>query len=449
MSKCYYLSGRYTKSAELCNEILDSMEAQVCRGKALYHSYRSLQRQLRLNSTSMDRKQYFSKHKVCYDMAREVVKIFGHIRDIGCASEYADLEKMLDFAMIDYFLETNKLKDINRCFLCLKNVSKCSELEGNKASSAVSQHQRIHTAPSEGTASKSECVMFTGDKRMLRAQKESIRASHLIPRSIIQRFAQDIPKDAISKSIVFGGFGTKLEHMRFRTPATCTVYLLCSSCEHTLNVEGEQPCLKIIDHLYNPSSCEKGTTFTYGTELYHFCIGLIFRTLCPSQDDYINTDEVYDLLVKCREFLTTKSTQKAATLLPNVFLFICPVSVDEADASMASFLVENSVSYTSKISLDCPLEDLGTFESVLANFFIVKVGVMVILVKFKPTADYDIPSRFCVNPSGGCYTIPPGTARKNVIPNGVWTVLCLLHDTYTADLEKMNKENKTKGSTKK
>ena len=265
MSKCYYLSGRYTKSAELCSEIPNSMEAQVCRGKALYHSYRSLQRQLRLNSTSMDRKQYFSKHKVCYDMAREVVKIFGHIRDIGYASKYADLQKMLDFAMIDYFLETNKLKDMNRCFLCLKNISKSTELEGNQATR-------------ESTANKSESVTLTEtgeDKRIPQAQKkESIHASHLIPHSIIKKFAQDIPKDAISKSVVFGGFGTKLENMRFRTPATCTVYLLCSSCEHTLNVEGEQPCLKIVDHLYNPSTCEKDTTFTYGTELYHFCIGL-------------------------------------------------------------------------------------------------------------------------------------------------------------------------------
>ena len=195
MIKCHYLSGRYTKSAELCIEIPDSVEAQICRGKALYHSYRNLQRQLRLSSTSMDRKQYFSKHKVCYDMAREVVKIFGHIRDIGYVSEYADIQRMLDFAMIDYALETNKLKDTNRCFLCLKNISKCTEFEGNQA---VSQHQTVRTAASESTANKSECVTLsdTGeDKRMPQSQKkESIHASHLIPRSIIKRFTQDIPK---------------------------------------------------------------------------------------------------------------------------------------------------------------------------------------------------------------------------------------------------------------
>ena len=127
-------------------------------------------------------------------------------------------------------------------------------------------------------------------------------------------------------------------------------------------------------------------------------------------------------------------------------MFICPVSVEEGDASMSSFLVENSVSYTSKIGLDCPLEDLGTFESVLANFFIVKVGVMVILVKFTPTADQDIPTRFCVNPTKGCYTVPAGATRKNVIPIGLWTVLCLLHGTYKADLEKMNTEIEAKGS---
>ena len=127
--KCYYMSGRYSKCERLCSGIPDSLEAQVLRGKALYHSYRNLQRNLRLNSMSMVRKDYFSEHKACYNMAREVVKIFGHLRDNGVISKDSNIQRMLDFAMTDYFLETNKLKDVNRCFLCLKKVSKGTALE--------------------------------------------------------------------------------------------------------------------------------------------------------------------------------------------------------------------------------------------------------------------------------------------------------------------------------
>lgn len=46
----------------------------------------------------------------------------------------------------------------------------------------------------------------------------------------------------------------------------------------------------------------------------------IFRTLRPSQDDYINSDEVYQLLLQCRAFLMADSPLDANDL-PIIYLF--------------------------------------------------------------------------------------------------------------------------------
>lgn len=448
MIKCCYEARKYTECEQMCSKMPHSAIALLFKGKALYCMYRNMQRRLRGSHVSMTRKDFFSEHKACYDMAKEVVKILGRMKDSGEVTVDASIQKMFDFAMIDYLLETNKLKDLKRCFLCLKKpgLSKSPELESCQENTPDSQ-----VLPQDiELASHSEELACTADeaKRIpAKAQssgknRETIHASHLIPHSIMKRLAKDAPQNAGSKNVVFGVFGTKSENMMLRTPASCTIYMLCTSCEHLLNVKGEQPSLSFFEKLYDPTLHDKNFVLAYGKELYHFCIGLIFRTLCPSQDDYINTDEVYGLLVNCRAFLTGKSHPNVVITMPDVYMFICPDNVVGCDASMSSFLVENSVSYTSKISLECPLEALGTFESVLANFFMVKVGLIVILVKFTPTAKQNIASEFLIDPTGGSYSVPASGARKDLIPTGMWTALCLLHDVYKDDLEKVNAGNK-------
>ena len=69
---------------------------------------------------------------------------------------------------------------------------------------------------------------------------------------------------------------------------------------------------------------------------------------------------------------TTANSLSASLDVPEVFLFVCPQNeVEEMDKAFSNFLALNSVSYTSKFSLDTPLAELGTFESVLAHFFLV------------------------------------------------------------------------------
>ena len=114
MIKCCYEARKYTECEQMCSKMPHSAIALLFKGKALYCMYRNMQRRLRGSHVSMTRKDFFSEHKACYDMAKEVVKILGRMKDSGEVTVDASIQKMFDFAMIDYLLETNKLKDLKR-----------------------------------------------------------------------------------------------------------------------------------------------------------------------------------------------------------------------------------------------------------------------------------------------------------------------------------------------
>ena len=403
------------------------------KGLALYHIYQNRQRNLRKPhaSASID---FYTEHRECYELAREVVKILGSAKDNNSLKDHS---KMLDFAMLDYLLETNKLKELKRCFLCLR-----------KQDTHVQQKSKSKKKASKETVEKGEtsdtCMISSLDKeekQKFEHAKIGIRDSHLFPQLALKRLVKEASCNPRSKNLLFGVFGAKSDDVMQRTPGTCTRYMLCGECEHMINTNGEHPSISFFEALCHHTSGEQ--QLKYGPELYYFCVSLIFRTLCPSQDDYINSDEVYQLLIQCRAFLTAESPLDAIDL-PYIYLFALPINEKECDKMMANFLVDSSVSYTSKLSLDCKHEELDSFESVYANFFIVKMGVMIVLVKFKPSARYAIADQFLVNCKGGFYTIPPNEMKRSVIPIGVWTVLDILCEEYQADLKSVgDKEGDT------
>lgn len=404
--RCYYAAGKYTECESLCDKMSQSPEASLLKGKALYQKYQKMQRHLRMFQDDLEPREFFIYHKTCYDTARQAVGVFIRAKNDGYIESDDSCNAMLDFSIMDYLFETNKLKEIGLCFLCLKRPRALS--------------------------SQTEPV---GKETVKVAPKRAIRASHLIPHSVIKRLKKTVPESG-GKDVVFGTSGTKMRNAMKRTPGTTTVYMLCPLCEHNLSVLGEEPFLDFLEKVYGSLSIDTDIEHAYGKELYHFCVGLIFRTLCPSQDDYINSNEVYQLLLQCRAFLTDDK-HTLQTKIPEVFMFICPIE-ESYGAAYQAFITENSVSYTAKISLDCHVEELGTFMSVFANFFIVKLGIVIILVRFNPAMKQLIDERFHINPDGGLYFIPVNKARRKLIPAGVWTALHILFETYKTDLEKFD-----------
>ena len=206
-------------------------------------------------------------------------------------------------------------------------------------------------------------------------QPKCLQASHLVLHAIIKRLAKVVSPNPILKNVIFSVCGSKdsMVSPLLRTPGRYTITILCRQCEHKQNVLGEEPFLPIFDKLYDPIFHGAFLLLGYGKELDHFSISVIFRTLCLSLDDYINTDEIYQLLVNCRN--TSCKThplihcQLHWTCLKCFVLF----AHKETDKSFSNFLAVDSVSYTSKFSLDTPLAELiGSCP--LFPSFVVKLG---------------------------------------------------------------------------
>ena len=136
---------------------------------------------------------------------------------------------------------------------------------------------------------------------------------------------------------------------------------------------------------------------------------------------------------------TTSGSLSASLDMPEVFLFVCPQNgLEETDKSFRDFIALNCVSYTSKFSLDTPLAELGTFESVLAHFFLVKLGIVCFAVKLGPSVSKQIDARFKINSQGGCYAVPSNCTRRTLLPVGLWTALHKLHKRYRDDMQKVS-----------
>ena len=465
-ARCAYALGRYDECELYCKQFIATStdatsatriaEVQVLKAKSIYHMYTIQQRQLRMQQTFSTSSDFFKQHRDCYDNAKEVVKSFGQLRDSASGAIDPGCQKMLDLAMLDYCLETNRLKQLKRCFLCLQNHDIPQDESGTASSTAshdtaLLDEGDISTlgiiAQSKDSSYFEPAVEAKMDEVKVKLPSKTMKpkrlqASHLVPHAIIKRLAKVVSPDPISKNVFFSVSGSKDSMVTplMRTPARCTITMLCRQCEHKLNVLGEEPFLPIFDKLYDPTLRGAEFLLDYGKELYHFSVGLIFRTVHPSLDDYINTDEVYQLLVNCRKYLMQDANSLSASLdMPEVFLFVCPQNEgEEMDKSFSNFLALNSVSYISKFSLDTPLAELDTFESVLAHFFLVKLGIVCLVVKLGPSISRQIDAKFKINPQGGCYAVPSNCTRKKLLPVGVWTALHKLHEAYESDIQKVN-----------
>ena len=128
--------------------------------------------------------------------------------------------------------------------------------------------------------------------------------------------------------------------------------------------------------------------------------------------------------MKCRTYLLEGGSGQVEDL-PKVLLFIHPFA-DNATDEYKSFIEQSSVSYTSKFPLDCRREELDSFESVYANFFLVKMGIVIVVVIFKPLSRYKINDNCFVSPDGGIYIVLSASDRASIIPAGEnYCLMCI------------------------
>ena len=109
--------------------------------------------------------------------------------------------------------------------------------------------------------------------------------------------------------------------------------MLCGKCEGMLSKDGEDKfCRFFFNKIYNTGNANKlklGQRLKYGSWLYLFCVGLIFRTAGSPMGFCLNATEMEELLCKCRECLLNAKSLASASSKPDVYLFIRPT--EDAD----------------------------------------------------------------------------------------------------------------------
>ena len=261
-------------------------------------------------------------------------------------------------------------------------------------------------------------------------RREKLIKSHLFPKAILERFAHAIPlpNDARVINIFMPGLAIKRKYKhRLVSPHKCTLFMLCSTCENTLSGHGETQFIsQFFDKLYDTEDPGKSTDkqiIQYSTELYNFCIGLIFRNLYWSKGKYANESELYLLLQKCRQYLLSIQSGSIPDPqgIPDIFILITPLSAGESELShgfMNTVLSGTCLAIAANSSLSTG--EVSSDTIIQAQYFLIHIGAINILVKLTPSEGVELPMEFRINPQGGNYGIPHELSRKAYLPQGIW-----------------------------
>ena len=376
---------------------------QIMKGKVMFSLYQDEKRYLQKNAATMNSQKFFKVHSACFgDKTKQVVTMFGKLLDQNKLDEVGT--KMLDIAMLDIIVETNKLYECKRCYLC---------------------HRHLGGGTEKGRTGKATV-----------RTKEKLISSHLFPKAMLERFSSGVPLPTSKKiyDTYTPGIGPQFVGDQPQTAKESSLYMLCHHCEDLLSQHGENWFLtNFFDKLYDTTTPEKSRgeqTLSYSSKLYLFCIGILFRTLSWDLTTYINSDECYKLLVQCRTCLLNHSSLSKILEKPEIYLLMSPLSATKEDLKrgfMNQVLSGACNSNTACINLQSGITTPKS--SLMAHFHVVHMGMLNILVKFSPSAAVTIPKEFIVNPEGGEYFVPAEENRRAMIPKGVWTMFeCLAKD---------------------
>ena len=348
----------------------------------------------------------------CYAMAKRVIEELS--RNV-LTNKDKEASHMLDMAMRAVIDNTNELNELQVCYLC-RNYSNLSLQQnfGNEDGLSDSM-QQLHV-----------------DEKETEFVHKKLARSHFFPRSILKRFSSGHPLPQ-SRRAFHSLYPTgKDDGNLIKSAKQVALHMLCHDCEHLISRSGEEqfPSL-FFDRIYdihNPLSSRARLDIEYGDWLYQFCIGMIFRNLILPTNCYLNEDEVYNLLVQCRNCLLNIDAIEAIPDKPEVFILISSLHASSEELQhghMNSVLTNTCAACLRDISLES-----GTPSQMSVHFFVIHMGVINILVKFSPARDVDISPEFRVDPAGGVYHVPSEEDRLQFLPKGLWKLFQLIAQDY-------------------
>ena len=430
-------------------------EARIYKAKALYNIYTQEYVLLSAEQDKLPPRIFHQKHESCFVKAKIVIGILGRVLDESKGKEPFDREcsRILDLAMMDYIHETNKLRNTQRCFLCrimyhsvkkkespnsktkvtdtllisAQKLTLSSEHESQCEMVEESEHENSIAQAKDMDMDNAEAKTKLQSKGSKKAnQRQGLQASHLFPESIIKRFVSAVPLAKGKKVVTLKGFRPTFDPTKgsLHSYGEATLYMLCHECEQLLSTSESWFLRNFFSKVYDtsdPSKPRDEQTIPYSDQLYKFCVGLIFRLLNHDTRATLNPQEIHQLLENCRAVLRPESVHWSVDK-PDVYLLMTPLDEDGTEYGLINQFLTGTMSRLFGMHhLNTELNDNMTMTP-FAHFIVIHMGVINILVKFQPSADYEIDQRFRILPNGGVYTVLQNETRKRFIPPGVYTL---------------------------
>ena len=387
--------GLYTECIDHCDHIIAAATnslhglARQVRGKAYAHLCQNqfwyIMKQAKLDVAVPWKRGDFVDQ--CATNAKLAVQDLGFALDHGVLD--VEGSYLMDVAMLHYVKIKNQLRDCNRCLLCRRRGMKLKE-------------------------------------------------SHIFPRFLLKEVAK-IAKEGmqllgIAETVEV--FHSSNGRFAAYTPSTWKYPMLCGRCEQCLSQNGENQFQKEILPLFF-SETDEIQTVKYTTNIYSFCLGIVFRSLVNSAfAAYYNGSEIHSLFAACRHHLLSlpvnyseaedvpnpPSQAEITSMTPTeAFLFASPFKIDVNHSQLIS--LTTSMCYSCGVEhLSKPLSTEPNSEVFSCHALVVRLAYCSIVVPFSPSQGGSLDTRFRINPSGGVYQVLPDTSRWNTIPTGLLQV---------------------------
>ena len=335
----------------------------------------------------------------CANSAKAAVKDLGFALDCGLLDEEGSY--LMDIAMLHYVRIKNQLRDCNRCLLCRRRGVK-------------------------------------------------LKDSHTCPKFVLKEADKKVKESGIAEFIEAQDFYSGSGRFAAYTAKTATYAMLCGRCEQVLSQNGEDQFQKTIMPIFYSANDEMQTA-KYDSNLYSFCLGIVFRFFVHNIFTlYCNASEIYSLLVACRHHLLSLPVKYSETDLPNpppvatampmtpfeIFLFPSPLKVHIENAQLVPLASSMTGNYGAWY-LTTPLSTEPETKATFCHALVVRLLFFSIVVPFSPALDGCLDENCRINPHGGDYQVLPDIRRWEIMPSGLLQVFVWFAHIFEKQLQQI------------
>lgn len=415
-AKGCYMYDRYEECTSWCDHICQYASnetvlnnAKLLKGKSLYRSCEEkLRFFLKMKFTVSPEHELPKLTNEHLAKVKESILLLGRAHDNNFLDD--DGSKFLDWAMIDYIREQNKLDSCKRCLLCRR--------------------------------------------------KTVLKRSHVYPRSVLRVIAKPNVSEGEHRVYLHELKGK----LSAKSAGEITYWMLCGTCEERLSQNGENEfCKEFFSPIFQasqqlsvkkehaPAQSITHIDIKYGQWLYNFCVGILFRGLAVSVMPHCrNREEIYSVFLNFRKYIlslpvkvkeaiqkdvpeskkaSTSTLESGAHHIPlplmdprmsytPMMILVNPTSLNEGKPFLPATLLYSNIAALASIKLD---DGQPTF-TLDAPFLLVRLGLVNILVEFQGKNDATLYKKYSIKPEGGTYPVPSEDERWNNIPGGLWEV---------------------------